>query len=87
MKKKQIETLVNCVLSEIENQKSGTFKKGKDKAALCAARLIHEEFEKEMAIEKEARQMLETLEGQDFERHKMFLMVKKKLAEKKGVIL
>ncbi len=87
MKKKQIETLVNCVLDEIEAQNSGIFTQGKDQAARCGVRLIHDEFEKEKAIEKEARQMLEQLEGQDFESHKMFSMVKKKLAEKKGVIL
>ncbi len=53
------------------------------------AQIITQNFREEEAIEEEARMMLDNLAGQTktMDQHKMFLMIKKKLAEKKGFIL
>ncbi len=53
------------------------------------AQIITQNFREEEAIEEEARKMLDNLAGQTktMDQHKMFLMIKKKLAEKKGFIL
>ncbi len=53
------------------------------------AQIITQNFREEEAIEEEARKMLDSLAGQTktMDQHKMFLMIKQKLAEKKGFIL
>ena len=52
--------------------------------------VIAEDLKKEKALEQEVQNMLDELEkthaGQ-FERYKMYPMLKKKLAQKKGVVL
>ncbi len=51
--------------------------------------IITQNFREEEAIEEEARKMLDSHAGQTktMDQHKMFLLIKKKLAEKKGFIL
>ena len=51
--------------------------------------IITQNFREEEAIEEEARKMLDTLAGQTktMDQHKMFLLIKQKLAEKKGFVL
>jgi len=51
--------------------------------------IITQNFREEEAIEAEARKMLDSHAGQTktMDQHKMFLLIKKKLAEKKGFIL
>lgn len=51
--------------------------------------LIRNNFQQEKQLEEEAYQMMEDLEqqGHDFERHKMYPLLKKELAKKKGFIL
>ena len=53
------------------------------------AQIITQNFREEEAIEEEARKMLDSLAGQtkEMDQHKMLLLIKKKLAEKKGFIL
>ena len=48
--------------------------------------IISQEFQKEKDLEAEVQQMLNELEKQSsFDRQKMYSMLKKKLAEKKGL--
>ncbi len=51
--------------------------------------IITQNFREEEAIEEEARKMLDSLAGQtkEMDQYKMLLLIKKKLAEKKGFIL
>jgi len=51
--------------------------------------IITQNFREEEAIEEEARKMLDSHAGQTktMDQHKMFLLIKQKLAEKKGFIL
>ena len=52
--------------------------------------ILNQDLNKEAALEQEVQKMLDALEkthtGQ-FERYKMYPLLKKKLAEKKGIIL
>jgi hypothetical protein len=53
---------------------------------------IVQNFHEEEVIEEEAREMLATHAGQvrqagDMDQHKMFLLIKQKLAQKKGFVL
>lgn len=54
-----------------------------------AVEIIKGEYDKERQLEIQAKNMVEQLEKQnpDIEPHKMYLMIKRKLAEEKGVIL
>jgi len=54
--------------------------------------VIVRNFHEEEAIEEEARSMLSTHAGQvrqagEMDQHKMFLLIKQKLAQKKGFVL
>lgn len=52
--------------------------------------IISEELDKEKQLDEEVNKMLDDLEkthSEQFERYKMFPLLKKKLADKKGVIL
>ena len=75
-----------------EWKKSGgvEWKANEEKIAGQIHLILSVELNKEKEVEKEANQMLDELEktrpGQ-FERHKMYPLLKKKIAEKNGVIL
>jgi uncharacterized protein len=54
--------------------------------------IIVENFHEEQVIEEEAREMLATHAGQvrqagEMDQHRMFLLIKQKLAQKKGFVL
>ena len=52
------------------------------------SRILSHDLDKEKELEKEVTRMLDELEKtKDFDRSKMRPMLKKKLAEKKGIIL
>ena len=50
--------------------------------------ILYQDFQKEKDLENEVQNMLNDLEQKNsFDRQKMYSMLKKKLAEKKGIIL
>lgn len=73
----------------MEGKNIATFKVDEKVAFQRAVEVLKNEFEKEKQIEMEAKTLVQSLEKQnpDMEPHKMFLMVKKKLAKDKGLIL
>ena len=82
--------MVRAVLAELKTQDIVTFKEPEERAFNRAVEYIEKEFQKERDIEMEANKMVDDLERKNpggFERHKMFLLVKKQLAKNKGVIL
>ena len=88
--KVQTERLCRTILSELKKQGIVTFKSPEDKVLRRAIDLIEGEYQKEKDLEREANVMIDDLERKSpgsFERHKMFLLVKKELAKQKGVIL
>lgn len=86
----QIEILVQKVIDSYKKYNVATFKVDEKKVFQRAVEVIKEQFELERQVETEAKALVEQLERQnkgEFEPHKMFLMVKKKLAKDKGLIL
>lgn len=85
-----IDRLVRRVLNDLTLQKIMEPKATEEKIFKSAVLAIQKELEKEREVEREAQRMLEDLERQNpngFERHKMFLMLKKKIAEERKVVL
>ncbi len=85
----QIDKMARQVLSEWKSQNIVQLKVPEEKIHKEIVAVIQKNIEDEKSIEREANKLLDDLErkGQKFERHKMFLMVKKKLAEEKKFVL
>lgn len=85
----QLEVMINRVFQFWKEKNIATFKVDEKVAFQRALEVIKEEYEAEKQVEMEAKAMVEKLEKQnpDMEPHKMFLMIKKKLAKDKGLIL
>ena len=74
----------------LKNQKSIQFLKNDSAVVQEICRIIADDLLKEQELEKEVVKMLNELEqshGTSFNRQKMRLMLRQKLAEKKGIIL
>lgn len=86
----QIESLSKKILSALEEKRLVTFREGKEKALKKTIETIEADYEEEKQLEIEVNSALDRLERQQsegFDRHKMFKMMKKKMAEEKGIIL
>lgn len=86
----QIESLSKKILSALEEKRLVTFREGKEKALKKTIETIESDYEEEKQLEIEVNSALDRLERQQsegFDRHKMFKMMKKKMAEEKGIIL
>lgn len=83
--------MIQRVFQFWKNKNIATFKEDERKVFARAVEIIRHEFEKEKQIEIEAKTMVDQLERQNpsgsFEPHKMYLMIKKKIAKDKGLIL
>lgn len=64
-------------------------KEGEEQVRKELEQEIQENFSQEKQLIEEAYQMMEALEqqGQSFDRQKIFPMLKKQLAKKKGIVL
>lgn len=86
----QIESLCKRIINGLEEKKLIQFRDGKEKALKRAVEAVEADFESEKALEAEVNSRLDVLEKQQtegFDRHKMFRMMKHKLAEEKGIVL
>ena len=86
----EIEKMVRKVFDALKSNNVAQFKSPEDKVFKRAVELVKEELEKETQLEKEVNSMMDELERQNpnnFERYKMFPLLKKKLAKQKGIIL
>jgi hypothetical protein len=86
----QIESLSKKILSSLEEKKLVSFREGKEKALKKTIETLENDYEEEKQLEVEVNAALDRLEKQQtegFDRHKMFKMMKKKMAEEKGIIL
>jgi hypothetical protein len=87
---KLIQRLVHAVFRELKEQNTITFKEKEEKVFARACELIRADFDRERQLDMEVNQMMDTLERQnpgEFQRYKMFPMLKKRLAKEKGIIL
>ncbi len=90
MTQNNLESLLRKVLLEMEKKKLVTFNKAKEAVLSRGKEIINSDFDKEAQLEKEVMRMLDDIEkeqGDQFERHRMFLMLKKKVAEERGIVL
>lgn len=85
----QLEVMISKVFQFWKQKNIATFKVDEKVAFQRALEVLKNEFETEKQIENEAKALVAQLEKQnpDIEPHKMFLMIKKKLAKDKGVVL
>ncbi len=87
---KQIKRLVALVFRELKDQDLITFKESEDTVAQRGQELIRENFRQEARLDEEVNKMMDDLERQnpgEFQRYKMFPLLKKRLAKEKGIIL
>jgi hypothetical protein len=86
----QVERLVRKVLDELKRQNIATFKAPEDKVLKRGMSLVQADLVRESDLEREVNRMLDDLERKnpgEFERYKMYPLLKKRLAKEKGVIL
>lgn len=86
----QIESLAKAVVHELHSQGIAELKAKEEVVLAKAASFLKEDFAREFELEKEVNKMLDELERKnpgEFERYKMYPMLKKKMAQQKGVIL
>lgn len=87
---KMIQRLVQSVFRALKEQNSITFKVKEDQVFRRACEIISHEYTKETRLDEEVNRMMDDLERQnpgEFQRYKMFPMLKKRLAKEKGIIL
>lgn len=90
MTEKQIQRLVKMVFDELKSQNQVTFKEKEEKVMARAIELVKGDFERERQLDEEVNRMMDELERQnpgEFQRFKMFPLLKKKLAQQKGIVL
>jgi hypothetical protein len=86
----QIESLVRRTLAELEKKKLVSFNKSKEAVFTRGREIIEEDYQKEAKLEEEVMRMLDDIEKEQtdqFERHRMFKMLKKKIADERGIVL
>ena len=86
----QIESLAKKLISGLDEKKAIQFREGKEVAIKKTIELIVGNYDKEKQLEADVNALLDNLEkeqGEGFERHRMFKMLKKKLADEKRMIL
>ncbi len=86
----QIDSLGKKIINELGEKNVLTFREGKEAAIRRAVEVIAEDYDIEKELEAEVHKALDKLEAQGtdgFDRHKMFKMMKQKLAEEKRMVL
>lgn len=85
----QIQRLSEKILKEWKSQNLITLKVEEKKVLQAMTDAINEELMKEIVLEKEVHALMDSMEreGQEFQRGKMFSLLKQKLAKEKKVVL
>lgn len=87
---KQINRLVSLIFKELKEANIIEFKTKEEAAFKRALEIVNSDFEREKELDEEVNKMMDDLErqqGADFQRYKMFPLLKKRLAEQKGIVL
>lgn len=87
---KLVRHLVHSVFKELKSHEVITFKEKEDKVLQRAVDIIAGDFEREQKLDEEVQRMMDDLERQsqgEFQRYKMFPLLKKRLAKEKGIVL
>ena len=78
------------MLINLEKKQLIQFNKSKEAVLKKGKEIIDADFAREAKLDEEVMRMLDQIEQNQtdqFERHKMFKMLKKKVAEEKGIVL
>lgn len=87
---KLIQRLVQAVFRDLKEQNTITFKEKEAVVFKRACAIISNEYAREQQLDMEVNRMMDDLERQnpgEFQRYKMFPLLKKRLAKEKGIIL
>lgn len=87
---KQISRMVHLILDELKSQGIMNIKGKESELQAAGVAIVKSNMAEEMALEEQVHRMMDDLERQhpgEFQRYKMFPLLKKKLAKEKGVIL
>lgn len=90
MTDKQMKRMVQLVLKELKSQNLVTFKTPEDKVFQKALDVVKNNFAQEASLDQDVNKMMDQLERQnpgEFQRYKMFPLLKKRLAKERGIIL
>lgn len=82
--------MADAILKGLKAQKVVTFKDKEESVLERATAIIRADFFRESELDKEVNRMMDDLERQnpgEFQRFKMFPMLKRRLAKEKGIIL
>ena len=87
---KTIQRLVNIILRDLKEQNLIQFKVKEEQVQQKAMDIVKADFQREQALDEEVHRMMDDLERQNpgsFQRYKMFPLLKKKLAQERGIVL
>ena len=90
MTEKQIKRMVKLVLEELKEHNAITFKDNEEAVFQRGIALVKNDFLREQELDEEVNRMMDDLERQnagEFQRYKMFPLLKKRLAKEKGIVL
>ena len=87
---KMIQKFVKSIFNELKKQGLVEFKQKEDQVLRRAVELVAADFARERQLDEEVNKMMDDLERQNpgsFQRYKMFPLLKKRLAQEKGIVL
>ncbi len=87
---KSMKRMAAAILSGLKKQSVIQFKEKEEVVLERALAVIRADFAREQELDREVNKMMDDLERQnqgEFQRYKMFPMLKKRLAKEKGIIL
>jgi hypothetical protein len=87
---KQMQRMAKLIIEELKAEKFIQFKSNEQAVLSRAVAIIKKNYNDEKALDQEVNDMMDDLEQQhagEFQRYKMFPMLKKKIAEQKGFVL
>lgn len=82
--------MAEAIVRGLKEQKVVTFKDKEDVVIEKALAYIKSDYHREAELDREVNRMMDDLERQnqgEFQRYKMFPMLKKRLAKEKGIVL
>ena len=85
-----MDRMVRKIFDELKIQNAIEFKESEEKVFKKAVAYVQDDFAKEAALDVEVNKMMDTLEKKNpgqFERYKMFPLLKKRMAQEKGIVL
>jgi hypothetical protein len=90
MTDKQMRRMAEAILKGLKDQKVIQFKEKEEAVLERAAAFIKADYDREAELDREVNRMMDDLERQnpgEFQRFKMFPMLKRRLAKEKGIVL